>query len=53
MSTTGTPVESLWPPAEALRDTALLLAALVLVALAAPLFALTRAGLILHERRLA
>jgi hypothetical protein len=52
-SATDTP-ESLWPPAEALRDTALLLAGLVLVvllALAAPFFALTRAGLVLHERR--
>jgi hypothetical protein len=43
--------ESLWPPAEALRDTALLLAGLVLLALAAPFFALARAGLVLHERR--
>jgi hypothetical protein len=65
---------SLWPPADTLRDTALLwvtllplFAAIVLaqvvapnewsvvalIAIAAPLVALTRAGLVLHRRRTA
>ena len=35
MSATGRPTESLWPPADALRDTALLLVGLVLVVLLA------------------
>jgi len=67
-SATERPLESLWPPVVALRDTAILLAGLVLVvlladgdlvlwlsaalvAIAAPFFALTRAGRVLHERR--
>ena len=35
VSATGRPAESLWPPADALRDTALLLVGLVLVVLLA------------------